>query len=452
MPSFLERAVSLVRSDLLTTWQSLSARGAARGMAILASGAVGARVFTALGYLVIVWFYSAEVFGVFSVYIALSVVLQFVITGGYSGAIVAEKEDRCAALLTGVSLCVAACVLSLIACGSVFFPNAIAGLVGVPELVHVLWLLPAGVTLRMLQALLIQWSIRSGRFGDQALSHVAFAGCQTLGQAAMALAGSGTVLALVFIDLVALSASVVLLARHELRSILRALRQYVTFPDLRDAAIQWRDLPRFSLLTNFILGVWQQGPVLVAAAALGSGAVLGQVALALRALELVLQLVNASLSNVAFRHMAQAQGMQRYQQFKRFARQLFLVGVGIYLAAAAVLFVAAPLVLKPEWAEVPTLFGLLVPAYIMNVTVVPVWFVYILARRLGRALVLRLGYLAVLAGAWLYASVTGDLMGALIFLSLLGAAIGSLVVVDMRAMLRADVGNSSAAAKPAGAD
>jgi len=444
MPPFVERAASLVRSDLLTTWQSLSSRGAARAMAVLAGGVFGARVLTALGYLVIAWFYSAEVFGIFSVYIALNIVLQLIVTAGYSGAIVVEKEERCAALLAGVSLVAAAAVLALISLAVFVAPDAIAGLVGVPELAPYLWLLPAGVALRMFQTLLTQWSIRSGRFGDQALTHVAFAGVQTGGQAAVALAGMGTVFALVIVDLFALLASVAVLAWREARPLVRALRRHVTLPDLREAAIQWRDLPRFALLTNLISGTWQQGPVLVAAAALGGGAILGQVALALRALELVLQLVNASLSNVAMHHMAQAPRSKRYQQFKRFSRQLFLAGLGIYLVSAAALFAGAPLVLKPGWADVPVLFGLLVPAYVLNVTVVPVWFVYTLARRLGRGLLLRLVYLFVLALAWLYASATGDLYGALICFSLCGAAAGMAVLVDMRSILRAEGGGEFA--------
>ena len=183
MPPFVERAASLVRSDLLTTWQSLSSKGAARAMAVVAGGVFGARVLTALGYLVIAWFYSAEVFGLFSVYIALSLVLQLVITAGYSGAIVVEKEDRCAALVTGVSLAVAAVILSLVTAAVLLVPEAIARLVGVPALAELLWVLPIGVAARMLQTLFTQWSIRSGRFGDQALTHIAFAGVQTGGQA-----------------------------------------------------------------------------------------------------------------------------------------------------------------------------------------------------------------------------------------------------------------------------
>ena len=88
---------------------------------------------------------------------------------------------------------------------------------------------------------------------------------------------------------------------------------------------------------------------------------------------------------------------------------------------------------------VPVLFGLLVPAYVLNVTVVPVWFVYTLARRLGRGLLLRLAYLAVLALAWLYAVATQDLYGALICFSLCGAAVGAMVLVDMRGILRAGI-------------
>lgn len=439
MPPFVERAASLVRSDLLTTWQSLSSKGAARAMAVVAGGVFGARVLTALGYLVIAWFYSAEVFGLFSVYIALSLVLQLVITAGYSGAIVVEKEDRCAALVTGVSLAAAAVILSLVTAAVLLVPEAIARLVGVPALAELLWVLPIGVAARMLQTLFTQWSIRSGRFGDQALTHIAFAGVQTGGQAVVAVGGMGTAFALVMIDLAAVVVSVAVLAWHELRPLVRVIRAHVTGSGLWEAAVQWRDMPRFALLTNLITGAWQQGPVLVAAAALGGGAVLGQVALALRALELVLQVVNASLSNVAMRHMAQARGGERYQQFKRFARQLFLAGLGVYLVSAAVLFVGVPFVLKPGWADVPVLFGLLVPAYVLNVTVVPVWFVYTLARRLGRGLLLRLAYLAVLALAWLYAVATQDLYGALICFSLCGAAVGAMVLVDMRGILRAGI-------------
>ena len=62
-----------------------------------------------------------------------------------------------------------------------------------------------------------------------------------------------------------------------------------------------------------------------------------------------------------------------------------------------------------------------------------------LARRLGRGLLLRLAYLAVLALAWLYAVATQDLYGALICFSLCGAAVGAMVLVDMRGILRAGI-------------
>lgn len=412
-------------------------------MLVMAGGVFGARLLTALGYLVIAWFYSAEVFGAFSVYVAMSLLLQLVVLLGYDGAIAAEKEERCATQLVGISLMAGISMLASISAAVLIFPKEIAAFVGLHELTPALYFLPVAILLRTVQVLLIQWSIRGGRFADQALAHVVFAGVQTGGQAIAILLGSRSVLALVVVDLLALLASVALLARYEVAPIVRALRQHVTPMGMWETAFKWKDMPRFALLTKLIGGAWQQGPILIAAAALGGGALLGQVALALRALELVLQVINASLSNVALHHMMPARGGRRYEQFKQFARQLLLVGAAVYGISALVLFLTVPYLLKPVWADVPLLFLLLVPAYTLNVAVVPLWFVYTLARRLGQGLLLRLFYLLVLAVSWICAAVLGEFYLALILLCLGGVIAGVLVLINMYMVLKREAGNDT---------
>lgn len=422
-------------ADVQSTRASLEGKGAARAMMTLAGGVFGARILTALGYLSIAWLYSPEAFGVFSIYVSICLLLQLLGSAGYSTAIVAEKSERKAVLLTGISLLIGAVVVVAVTLVAWVFPTLVGWMTGVEEISPLLVFLPYALALRLVQTILIQWAVRNGRFREQALSHVAFAGGQTSGQIMFALVGFATPMMLAVVDLVAMILSNWSLMRREVSALSAALKEYVTLTGMWEVAVEWRDLLRYNLPSNFIYGVWQQGPLLVAATAMGGGALLGQVALALRGAELLLQLVNASLSNVAMHHMASAGHEARYQQFRRFTRQLFVAGLTVYLGSIVALHVGSPLVLKSGWEQVPLLFALLTPVYVFNVTVVPVWFVYTLTRRLGRGLVMRIAYLVVLVLAWAYAQAAHDLQVALLVFSVGGAVVGAAVLMDMRRVL-----------------
>lgn len=442
------RLLTALRADLKESWTSLLSGGAARAMLTMAGGVFGARIFTAIGYLLIAWFYPPADYGAFSVYLGLAVILLFMGTAGYQWGIAAEQDRARALDVLVLSLLIATAAMALVLAmiGLALVP--LAEMAGIGEARGLLYFLPLAAGLRIFHAVLVQWAIREGRFREQALSHLAFAGTYAAALGGLALAGHASAHGLVMADIAAAFAAFAVLAWREAPALLRAAGTHISRRRLWAAARRWRDLPRFGLPSDLIYSTGQQAPVFIAAAALGGGALLGQVAMALRLAELPLALINGALGGVATHHMRAAAPAERARQFARFTRQLLALGLAVYGAAAVALELGAVTVLGPEWQDVPIFFLLLVPVYVLNIVVVPVWYLFTLEKRIWRGLAFRGLYAGIIGAALAYAALTGDLPGALGLFSLLAAAVWALALLDLRWLLGRRAGRQPRAQAP----
>ncbi len=135
--------------------------------------------------------YTPADFGVFAMYMAIASILGVLVTGRYELAILIPKQDRdaihIAALSAGLSVVLSGLLLLVV----MFFNQAIAQLLGSPELSAWLYWVPASTLLSGIYQSLNYWSNRKSQYKRLAISRTAQSGSASLAQLGAGYVGAG---------------------------------------------------------------------------------------------------------------------------------------------------------------------------------------------------------------------------------------------------------------------
>lgn len=135
--------------------------------------------------------YTPADFGVFAMYMAIASILGVLVTGRYELAILIPKQDRdaihIAALSAGLSVALSGLLLLVV----MFFNQAIAQLLGSPELSAWLYWVPASTLLSGIYQSLNYWSNRKSQYKRLAISRTAQSGSASLAQLGAGYVGAG---------------------------------------------------------------------------------------------------------------------------------------------------------------------------------------------------------------------------------------------------------------------
>ncbi|WP_120809379.1 lipopolysaccharide biosynthesis protein [Vogesella indigofera] len=283
--------------------QRLAAGGFMRHVATLASGAALAQALPLLFAPLLTRLYTPADFGVLAVFVAWLSNLAVIATARYDMAVVLPKSEPEAARLMLLALAINTGLLLLTL--PLFWPwhDAIAGLLGAPQLAPWLPLLPLGVWLAGAVAAWTAWNNRQRRYAANAQGRVV----QSLGVSLLQVAAGWSGLAasgLILSQLAGQAIALLTLARADVAARLPWLRGHDRAALLAEAR-RYREFPLVNTPHAFVVA-FQDSLMLALLSALSGAAIVGQYALVLRVLKLPAALVGQAVAQVVFRDLAEA--------------------------------------------------------------------------------------------------------------------------------------------------
>lgn len=241
-----------------------------RNFTKLLSANVVAQVIGLLVYPILTRLFSPDDFGLLNLFMSIGGVLVVLSTAEYYYAIVLPKDDRDANNVLGAGLLWLLAVTALVAI-SALFSGPISALFNAPKLASFYWLMPLYVLAIGAWNLLNYWYIRQRKYSSisryQVFQNLFSAG----GKLAFGYGGvmsGGMIYAVVIAPLLSLFTS---LLRYR-KQLSQSLRQ-ITWTDVRQQAIEYRNFPCFVLPKSLINMLAGQMPILLLTPFFGSKAV-----------------------------------------------------------------------------------------------------------------------------------------------------------------------------------
>ncbi|MET4130199.1 oligosaccharide flippase family protein [Roseovarius sp. MBR-6] len=409
----------------------------ARSVGVLTGGTIGARAILALSLPLVTRLYSPTDFELLAIYMAVLSLVTVIASLRLNMAITLPAEDGEAANLLALSLLAAAVFGIVLSVPVIFVPDLVAGVIGQPGMLPLLWMIPLGILLAAAYQALQYWASRKRRFGLVARTRVA-----------RAVGGAGTQLGLGFAGIAPFGLllghmiysglGIVGLVRDLLRNDRGALAA-VSPGAMWRALVAYRRFPIWSVPEALANSAGMQVPVIVIAAiALGPEA--GYLALAMQVMAMPMALVGQSVAQV---FIAEAPARLRDGTLTAFTRRTALTLFALGAAVLVPLGLLAPYVFGPifgaEWARAGEIVLWMTPWHILQFTASPVSTVLHVTGHLRVAMALqfigaalRIGAVALagaLAAGWI--SEVYALSGAVFY----GIYIGVVYVIAVRSTM-----------------
>jgi O-antigen/teichoic acid export membrane protein len=276
----------------------------ARSVSVLVGGTAGGQVLLVLVAPVLTRLYAPEDFGLLAVYASLLAIIGVVSSLRYELAIPLPESDAEAANIAVLSLLLVVGSTFLSALAVLLFSEAIAALLGVPQIADYLWLLSAGILLGGTYTVFNHWCIRTKQFTMIAAT--------TLRQALATIAIQLTAfklggIALLFGQIAGQSVGSARLGKSTLTNPAFA---EVNLENICRAARRYRRFPMFTTWAGLLNSGGTQLPPLMFAALFGPAAA-GIYILAHRVLTLPVNLVGGAIRHVFFSGAAAARRSQK---------------------------------------------------------------------------------------------------------------------------------------------
>lgn len=313
--------------------------------------------------------YSPADFGAFALVTAVVATLTGVVSLSWERAIVIPKESSTAAALAMLGVISSLCSGGLLAVVGYVGRHTWSEVFNTAVLVDFWWLIPVTVTVIGVQAQLSSWMVRRKRYGSLAGVN----GTMGLGQAvsSVVLGLLGAVpLGLLLSLAVGRFTSVLTVGLREIRSI--PLRQ--GWSSLASAATRYRRFPLVNTWSRLVNSLGLQLPVILLIAFYGDIQT-GLYALTLRAVASPVGILVDATSQYfeatfADRVRRQSRGLVR--QIRRFSSRMALVGI----APTLLILLVAPnlfsVVFGDEWREAGRYAQIVVVAYWVQFSIVPI--------------------------------------------------------------------------------
>lgn len=327
----------------------------------VASGAAIAQVITLAVAPLLARLFAPEAFGTAALFTAVVGVTSAFACLCYEQAIVLSEEDRDAANL--LALCVVLACASALAMGILLWlcRPLIESWSGISQLAAYLWLLPVGTFIQSVFSALNLWNTRSRQFGR--LSAAQIAGQITVSSLNVAggVTGHATGGMMIYASIAGQSVSVATLGGSILRHQRSLLWGSVRFGQMLEQLKRHRNFPIYTSWSALVNSASWQLPVLMLGA-LFPPAVVGFYALGFRVLQVPMNLIGRSISQVFLQRaaMEHAQG-DLAGLIKALFQKLIVAGALPCLLLAIIgreLFV---LVFGAQWAEAGVYVQMLAP-------------------------------------------------------------------------------------------
>lgn len=272
-----------------------------KNMAILASGAIIARVIGLGSTPVLTRIYTPEDFGLLAIFMAALAMITPFATLRYSVAIPLFKKDGIAINLVLASLLILLTVTFLTTLFLGFFSSVVFDFFSLNKLLSYWWLLPVAVLGSGLYEILKSWSVRQKDFKSLAKTDVYVTASGAIIKIGLGLLGFkplGLLIGAVFTNIIGAAP----LAMKTYRSIKRNMR-YVNKTRMKFLLMRYIEYPKYRLPSQFILVLSVQTPLFVLASLFGTGTV-GQFSLALMALSVPISLLGNTTGQAYYAEVA----------------------------------------------------------------------------------------------------------------------------------------------------
>jgi len=272
-----------------------------KNMAVLASGAIFARLIGFGSTPILTRIYTPEDFGLLAVFMAALAMITLFATLRYSVAIPLLKNDGIAINLVFASVFIVLIVTCLTIFFFGFFSSIIFDAFSLNNLGAYWWLLPVAVLGSGLYEILKSWFTRQKDFKSLAKTDVYVTAGGAIIKIGLGLLGVkplGLLLGAVFTNIIG-AAPLIFKAYYSIKINIR----YLSVTRIKFLLKCYVEYPKYRLPSQFILVLSQQAPLFVLASLFGSGTV-GQFSLALMALSIPVSLLGNTTGQAYYAEIA----------------------------------------------------------------------------------------------------------------------------------------------------
>lgn len=341
-----------------------------KSTAILASGTAFAQLITVISLPFITRLYTPEDFELLAVYLAVLSILGTISCLRFEIAIAIPKTDDDAADLLVSSILSTLLIGTLTFFICFFFPKQISNILGVPDFVNFIYLVPLGVFLVGVYSSLQYWSNRKKRFTIVAKSKIIQAVSGVGTQIISGLSGF-TPIGLLVGHLMFGGSGALKLLKTTLKQDSSLLKK-VTLKRIYNRVYEYRDYPKYSSVEALSNSAAIQVPViLIAFFAIGNDA--GFILLASRVVGAPMHLIGNAISQV---YLVQAPEKLRAGELIEFTieilKPVIYIGIPIIIIMAIFAPSAFTLVFGEEWERSGVLLRWMTPWFILQMLSSPV--------------------------------------------------------------------------------
>ena len=343
-----------------------------RGMAVLASGSVAAKMIGLATLPLITRLYTPADFGLMAVFAALLHIITPLITLRYILAIPLPRRDGMAMNLFALSALLIVWIGSTMALFMWAFATPLLSLIGMPELAVWWWLIVLGCVGGASYELLTYWAIRRRAYRIIAHTGVTQRFWASLVKISLGAASFGAV-GLLIGQVVSMSGGVIGITRAMWEEFTQSWRQ-VRLRRIAQVAARYASFPIYRVPSQFLMAFAKQLP-LIGFAYLYEPAVAGALSLAMTTLILPISLIGTAMGKALYAEASNLRLSDRskiYNMTKEVQVRLFLLAVG----PAILLNLFGPqlfsLVFGNEWELAGQFASLLAIATVFQFTSAPI--------------------------------------------------------------------------------
>lgn len=355
----------------MISWvRSLSSSKFARNVGVLASGTIAGQAIMVLILPVLTRLYDPGAFGLLGVYTSLVMVLSVAACLRLEIAVPLPEDDRDAFNLVVLGGAAATAVAVVLSVATVSAPEVLARWLRQADFVDYLWLVPIGVWLAAIYSVVQFWSVRKGRYGPLARTHLsrAIGGAGT--QTVLGL-WQATPIGLLVGHIVYTGLGTVGLARLLWKND-RHLLAGISGASLLRNLVQQKRFPLYSVPEAFLNTAAISAPLILIAAVVNKQEA-GFMLLAQRVTSIPVGLIGGSISRVFLAEAAQKKIENRLAPFTRkIMLNLVRIGVVPFVVLALLAPVLFPLIFGNGWTRAGEMVTWMVPYMFLQFVSSPV--------------------------------------------------------------------------------
>lgn len=368
----------------------------------LSVGNITAQAISIIAMPVITRLYSPEDYGLFSIYLSITMILFPISNLHYHNAMILPEKDSEAVNMLGISV-ISVFVFSLFLAG--FIP-LLSYMPVVPQkwisadFAGYLWLIPAGVLVQGNQVVFLHWALRYKMFGKMAAARVnASVNDRALTLAAGFWTEAGP-LGLIGGRIFGPFVSLCYLLRQTFLPSIQTLRNSLSLPEMRRLAAHYKKFCTYSILSELMLNCSREAP-LILLACFFSPVTAGHFALAMRVVNMPMKLIGEAICKVFLQRATadHVKGVSLLEDTIRLFGYLIYMSVPVvlvFLCAGKDIFV---FIFGPEWEMAGIFTQILILSFLGMFLYNPLSALFVAFERLKQNLMVNLCLFAVRAGA-----------------------------------------------------